>query len=107
MSAAVDQDSADDTLQHETAAEIGRRLAANKGGAVEVAEAFLSRIEAQSSPVFLTVTGERALAEARAADERLAKGRALSPLDGVPIAWKDLVDVMVVKTGHGDPLQIV
>jgi aspartyl-tRNA(Asn)/glutamyl-tRNA(Gln) amidotransferase subunit A len=84
--------------QHASAAEIGRLLASRKGGAVEVAEVFLDRIAAQTSPVFLTVTRERALAEARAADERLAAGRALSPLDGVPMAWKDLVDMAGTRT---------
>ena len=88
----------DGGLEHASAADIGRHLAARKGGAVEVATFFLDRIAAQSSPVFLTVTRERALAEARAADERLANGRALSPLDGVPMAWKDLADMAGERT---------
>lgn len=85
-------------LAKASAAEIGRHLAANKGGAVEVARFFLDRIDGQSSPVFLTVTRERALSEARAADDRLAAGRQLSPLDGVPMAWKDLVDMVGTPT---------
>ena len=85
-------------LEHASAVQIGRRLAADKGGAVEVAKFFLERIEAQTSPVFLTVTRERALAEARAADGRLARGYSLSPLDGVPIAWKDLVNIAGTRT---------
>ena len=85
-------------LEHASAVQIGRRLAADKGGAVEVAKFFLERIEAQTSPVFLTVTRERALTEARAADARLAGGYALSPLDGVPIAWKDLIDIAGTRT---------
>lgn len=82
-----------DDLAQASAADIGRHLAANKGGAVDVATFFLDRIAAQTSPVFLDVSRARALDEAQAADDRLAKGVALSPLDGVPIAWKDLVDV--------------
>lgn len=87
-----------DSLQHASAAEIGRLLAAHKGGAVQVAEYFLSRIERQTSAVFLEVTQERALAEAGSADERLAAGRPLSPLDGVPLAWKDLIDMAGTRT---------
>jgi len=87
-----------DSLQHASAAEIGRLLATHKGGAVQVAEHFLSRIENQTSPVFLNVTQDRALAEARSADERLAAGRPLSPLDGVPLAWKDLIDMAGTRT---------
>lgn len=100
MKAVADQSEGDtiNALEHASAAQIGRRLAADKGGAVEVVTFFLDRIEKQTSPVFLTVTRERALAEALAADERLAAGRALSPLDGVPMAWKDLVDMAGTPT---------
>ena len=87
-----------DTLQHASAAEIGRLLATHKGGAIQVAEHFLSQIEEQTSAVFLNVTQDRALAEARSADERLAAGRPLSPLDGVPLAWKDLIDMAGART---------
>ena len=87
-----------DSLQHASAAEIGRFLATHKGGAVQVAEHFLSHIEEQTSAVFLNVTQDRALAEARSSDERLAAGRPLSPLDGVPLAWKDLIDMAGERT---------
>ena len=66
-------------LEHASAAQIGQSLHSNKGGAVEVAKFFLERIEAQTSPTFLTVTRERALVEAQASDIRLASGRTASP----------------------------
>ncbi|MEO0363739.1 MAG: hypothetical protein AAF322_21635, partial [Pseudomonadota bacterium] len=50
------------------AAAIGRALRDAGGGAAALAEALLDRIAAQTSPVFLTATRERALAEAAAAD---------------------------------------
>ena len=50
-----------DSPQHASAAEIGRLLATHKGGAVQVAEHFLSHIEEQTSAVFLNVTQDRAL----------------------------------------------
>jgi aspartyl-tRNA(Asn)/glutamyl-tRNA(Gln) amidotransferase subunit A len=43
--------------------------------------------------VFTEVLAERALAEAKASRRRLRQGKALGPLDGVPIAWKDLFDI--------------
>eukprot|EP00123_Amoebidium_parasiticum_P021024 comp6028_c0_seq1/m.1869 comp6028_c0_seq1/g.1869 ORF comp6028_c0_seq1/g.1869 comp6028_c0_seq1/m.1869 type:complete len:514 (-) comp6028_c0_seq1:89-1630(-) len=38
---------------------------------------------------FITVCGERALAQARESDRRRQEGKPLSPLDGIPIAVKD------------------
>lgn len=87
------------------AAEIGRALRAAGGGAVALAEALLERIDAAASPVFLAVTRDRALAEAAAADARLSAGRALSPLDGVPMAWKDLVDLAGERTTAASALR--
>lgn len=81
-----------------TAAQIGRRMAQDGGGSVALTEHLLERIETQSTPVFLTSTRLRAMAEAQAADGRLAAGRPLSRLDGVPIAWKDLVDLSGERT---------
>ncbi len=76
-----------------TAACLGRAIAVGDLDPVSFAEVLLDRIEGQTSPVFLKVTRERALAEARAARVRAQAGRMLSPLDGVPIAWKDLIDM--------------
>lgn len=62
--------------------------------------AFLNRI-AELDPAlnsYITVTGEEALKAAGEADERLAQGRALSPLDGVPMALKDIFCVENVLT---------
>ncbi|MGI9498842.1 MAG: amidase [Geminicoccaceae bacterium] len=80
-------------LRRQSAAEVGRGIA---GGLdpVEVADVFLERIAAQpDQPVFITITAGRARQEALASRERHGKGRPLGPLDGVPIAWKDLIDV--------------
>ena len=70
----------------ETAAEVagGRRTA------VAVAGEALDRIASGEGRVraFLEVTGEQALAEARAVDARVAAGEKL-PLAGVPLALKD------------------
>ncbi len=81
-------------LSERSASEIGRALAAGEASPVALTEHFLEKIEATAdSKVFLKVTRERALAEAKASEARLAAGRPLSGLDGVPIAWKDLFDM--------------
>lgn len=87
-----------ETLAGRSAAAIGRALAAGEACPVDLTECLLARIAAQGSPVFLTVTAERARAEARAAAPRLKAGRPLSPLDGVPVAWKDLIDMEGART---------
>lgn len=80
-------------LHKQSAADVGRAI---KDGLdpVEVADFFLERIADQSDqPVFITITAGRARQEALASRERHAAGQPLGPLDGVPIAWKDLIDV--------------
>lgn len=77
----------------QTAADLGRAMARGALDPVAFAEILLDRIDEQPSPVFLATTRGRALNEARASTQRLAAGRPLSALDGVPIAWKDLFDL--------------
>jgi aspartyl-tRNA(Asn)/glutamyl-tRNA(Gln) amidotransferase subunit A len=94
-----------DNLETQSAAEIGRRIA--KGGLdpVEVAGFFLDRIERdRENPSFILVTRKRALEEAEASRKRHREGRAAGPLDGVPIAWKDLVDMAGERTTAGSAL---
>ena len=86
------------TLAGWSAVAIGRALASGEADPVALVEHCLARIAADPEPVFITVTAERALGEARAARARLQAGRPLSPLDGVPIAWKDLVDIAGTPT---------
>lgn len=81
-------------LSRRSASEIGRALAAGEASPLSLTEHLLEQIEAAGdNKVFLQVTRERALSEARASEARLAAGRPLSALDGVPIAWKDLFDM--------------
>lgn len=75
--------------------------------AVDAAETTLRRIEARPElGAFITVTGGRALEEARAADARYAAasadaGTALPALHGFPLAFKDLLDVAGAPTTYG------
>lgn len=94
-----------DNLEKQSAAEIGRLLASGALDPVEVAEFFLDRIERdRDNPSFIVVTRERALKEAAASRKRRREGRAAGPLDGVPIAWKDLVDMAGERTTAGSAL---
>lgn len=92
-------------VHKKSAAEVGRAIAEGLDP-VEVADVFLERIEERpDQPVFITVTAGRARQEALASRERHRKGDALGPLDGVPIAWKDLIDVEGSPTTAGSALR--
>ena len=73
-----------------TVAQLATLLSARKISAVETAQHFLARATAHSElGAFLDLQPEITLAQARAADARLAAGSA-GPLTGVPLAHKDI-----------------
>ncbi|HEX8110298.1 MAG TPA: amidase [Kofleriaceae bacterium] len=89
-----------------TLTEIGAAYRARQLSPVEATQACLDRI-ARLDPelhAFITVTGELALDQARAAQVELGAGRDRGPLHGVPIALKDLIDTAGVRTTGGSAL---
>lgn len=78
-------------------------LAAGAFSAEALLQAYLARIEQFEDGLncFITLLPDDALAQARAADARRAKGEHLSPLDGIPIALKDNIDLAGVPTSNG------
>lgn len=89
-----------------SAAALGRGIAAGEIDPVALTEHFLTRIEAHpmSHRIYARLTPDRARAEAQAAQARAQAGRRLSPLDGVPISWKDLFDSAGIATEAGSKL---
>ncbi|MGV2125290.1 amidase [Agrobacterium vitis] len=51
--------------------------------------------------IFTRLTPERAMQEAQASASRIRAGCSLGPLDGIPIAWKDLFDLKGITTTAG------
>jgi aspartyl-tRNA(Asn)/glutamyl-tRNA(Gln) amidotransferase subunit A len=83
-----------------TVAEAGRRIAARSLSPVELTRAHLARIAAMNPALhaFLLVTEDRAMADARAAEARQMAGTLRGPLDGIPIAHKDIYNTANIRT---------
>ena len=71
--------------------DLSAALRAKKISSVELTRLFLARIGKLDASLnaFITIDPEKSLAQARAADERLARGDA-QPLTGIPVAHKDI-----------------
>lgn len=98
---------ASDELCWMSARELVAAYARRKLSPVEVVRAVLDRIDRVNPRLnaFVTVTGEQALKDARAAERALGrKGAALGPLHGVPFSTKDLVVTRGIRTTFGTPL---
>ncbi len=93
-------------LHQQTALEIAQNIKTGQLSAEEVLDAHLHHIEAvdgipgaldgdpaaqpEKVHAFITLTAERARAQARAVDEKIAAGQDPGPLAGVPVTVKDI-----------------
>jgi aspartyl-tRNA(Asn)/glutamyl-tRNA(Gln) amidotransferase subunit A len=87
-------------LTHLSIAEIRRQLARRAFSAQELVRAHLAAIERRDPEVraYLSLSPERALAKAAETDRKIAAGEPLSPLEGVPVAIKDVLQARGLKT---------
>jgi aspartyl-tRNA(Asn)/glutamyl-tRNA(Gln) amidotransferase subunit A len=83
-----------------TIAEASQRIAAKELSPVELTRWHLARIRALDTRInsFLLVTEERALADACEAEARQVSGTLKGPLDGIPIAHKDVYNTAGIRT---------
>ncbi|WP_409202339.1 Asp-tRNA(Asn)/Glu-tRNA(Gln) amidotransferase subunit GatA [Suttonella sp. R2A3] len=79
-------------MHQHSVAELSRLLAQGETSAEALCEHYLARIQEHDSALnsFIRVEAEHAKQAARESDKRRATGKALSPLDGIPMAHKDL-----------------
>ncbi len=90
----------------QTALELGQAIGSGKIDPRDLARYFLARAEAdpEGREIYMRLTRERAESEAAEAQERAKNSTRRSPLDGVPISWKDLFDSGGIATEGGSKL---
>lgn len=89
-----------------SAGELARQLRVREVSAREVLADHLDQIE-RTNPTLnaiVTLTADRALLSAAAADQAIMRSGPLGPLHGVPFAHKDLQDTAGIRTTYGSPI---
>jgi Asp-tRNA(Asn)/Glu-tRNA(Gln) amidotransferase A subunit family amidase len=94
---------ADEDIAFAPVTDLGRWIRAGALSSRRLTEIYLARIDAIGPRLecWATVTPDRALAEADAADALLRGGVWLGPLHGIPYGLKDLFDTAGIVTGWG------
>jgi aspartyl-tRNA(Asn)/glutamyl-tRNA(Gln) amidotransferase subunit A len=79
----------------QSATELSTSLNTGAISAVELTQEMIARVKAVDERVhaFLHLDEEDALSQAKASDERRAKGETRGPLDGIPVGMKDVISV--------------
>jgi aspartyl-tRNA(Asn)/glutamyl-tRNA(Gln) amidotransferase subunit A len=87
-------------------ADISWLIAARELSSVEAVSAALTRLELWEKKLnaFITVLPEHAVAEAKKADEEIARGHRRGPLHGVPVSIKDMFEMAGVLTTGGSKI---
>jgi aspartyl-tRNA(Asn)/glutamyl-tRNA(Gln) amidotransferase subunit A len=91
------------SIHTQTIAQLAQGLKDKEFSSVELTQHYLKRIQQSDLNAFITVTDELAMAQAQAADEKIAKG-AGSILTGIPYAHKDIFCTQGVKTSAGSKM---
>jgi fatty acid amide hydrolase len=97
-----------ETLTSLSAVELAAMIARGDISAAEAVEVHIERIE-RVNPAINAVVVKRydaARAEAKAADERRARGEPLGPLHGVPITIKESLDLVDTPSTFGLPSRV-
>jgi len=86
-----------------TVAQLSVLIQERKITSVELTQFFIERLKKHNGSLqaVITITEERAMAQARRADDLLKNGTYLGPLHGIPYGAKDLMSVPDYKTTWG------
>jgi len=94
---------ADDAIAFATVTQLSRWIESRQLTSERLTGIYLARIERLDPRLraVITVTKNRGLAAARAADAEIAAGRYRGPLHGIPYGVKDLLDTKDIPTTYG------
>src|SRR5437773_11200794 len=83
--------------------DLSKLIAARELSSSEAVKASLARLEKTEDKLnaFITVRREQAHAEAKKADEEIARGNYRGPLHGIPLTIKDIFETAGVLTTGG------
>jgi aspartyl-tRNA(Asn)/glutamyl-tRNA(Gln) amidotransferase subunit A len=96
----------DDFLLSMTALEIGQAYASGSLDPVTTTEFFLDKADIDDCKhVYIAVLREQAINDAKESANRYLLGKQHGPLDGVPVAVKDLIDIAGVVTTCGSEIR--
>ncbi|MBL4852381.1 MAG: Asp-tRNA(Asn)/Glu-tRNA(Gln) amidotransferase subunit GatA [Gammaproteobacteria bacterium] len=92
-------------MHNKSLAELAKGLQTREFSSAELTASLLDRLQEKDAELnaFVTITRDQAIAQARVADEKIAKGDA-GPLTGIPIAQKDIFCTKGVKTTCGSKM---
>lgn len=87
-------------LYTKTAHELHELLQAKQISSAELTADIFSRIDAVEDKIgaYITVTRDKAVADAKAVDEKISRGEKIQPLEGIPCAVKDNICTKGIKT---------
>ncbi|MBR5496212.1 MAG: Asp-tRNA(Asn)/Glu-tRNA(Gln) amidotransferase subunit GatA, partial [Oscillospiraceae bacterium] len=87
-------------LFKQTASTLNKMLVNKECSSAEITESVFSQIDKVEDRVkaYVTLTKETAMAQAKAVDEKIAKGEKIGKLSGIPIAIKDNICTKGVAT---------
>ena len=88
------------------AIDYGKNIADGSLDPMELLSSVYEKTDASDTAddIFTILTKERAEEEAQASRKRRREGNLKSPLDGIPISWKDLFDTKNIATEAGSKL---